>query len=111
LRAPAPAAVPVEIRVLDVGDRTERVFRLTYALGEEGLLLTKPLPWEARRPVQLVWRLPGEDAQIDCTGLIQEVRPEREDEDATPRAVAFVGLGEAERTRIRQYVQERMLLP
>lgn len=87
------------------------MFRLTHALGEEGMLLSKPLPWEARRPVQLRWRLPGEDATIDCTGVIQEVRPEREDEEATPRAVAFVGLDEAVRARIRQYVLERTLLP
>ena len=111
MRAPAPAAVPVEIRALDTGPKLERVFRLTQSIGEDGILFAVALPWEARRPVSLLFRLPGDEQNLEATGVIQEVRPERPDQEAQPRAVAFVALEETQRTKIRAYVQERMLLP
>ncbi len=111
MHAPAPVAVPIEIRALDVGPRLDRVWRLTQSIGEDGILFARALPWEPRRPVRVTFRLPDDPVDLEATGVVEEVRPEREDEDASVRAVAFAALDETTRRRIRSYVQERMFLP
>lgn len=109
----APLLVTAEIRLLDVGPRVDRVWRLTRAVGEDGVRVARDLPWEHGRPVRVELTLPGDERAIHATGMIVAVAPDAEDEEgerARPRAIAFRGLDEDARRRLAGYVQERTLL-
>jgi len=109
---PAPLAVAVEIRALDVGPRIDRVWRLTRAIGEVGLRLERDLPFEAGRPVGVTLTLPDDDVALSANGIVETVPPDDEAADgeaARPRAVAFRALAEDARRRILRYVKERSL--
>jgi hypothetical protein len=58
----APAAVPVELR----GSR-RRVFRLSHALGEEGISLVRPAPFDPGEPVEIRVRVPEGDEPVILT--------------------------------------------
>ena len=105
MRLPAPLSVTAQVRALDTGPRVERVWRQTVAVGEEGLLLLRALPFEPGRPVRVDLVLPG-DAPLSATGVVTEVRPDREDEDALPRAITFTALDDAARRLILAYVED-----
>jgi hypothetical protein len=112
VKLPAPLAVAAEIRALDVGPRLDRVWRLTRAIGEEGLRLERDLPFEAGRPVGVVLTLPDDDVALSTSGTVETVPPDdeaAEGEVARPRAVVFGALGDDARRRIRRYVKERSL--
>ncbi|MES1205787.1 MAG: PilZ domain-containing protein, partial [Pseudomonadota bacterium] len=49
----APIAIPVEIRA-----ETGRAFRLAAAIGEDGMRLETPLPFEGGRVVEVRFTLP-----------------------------------------------------
>ncbi len=53
----APAAIAVE-----VGASDNRVFRLSFAIGDEGLRLERPAPYEIGRDLRLQFWLP--DARV-----------------------------------------------
>jgi hypothetical protein len=130
---PAPLHVTVLVRALDVGPRLERVWRLSCAVGEEGVRLRRDLPFEAGRPVQVELTLPDQDVPLSATGIVAEVRPDASfdeyepsndpndpnaanendgDTDADrprPRAVVFTALDPIARRSLAQYVEERML--
>ncbi len=99
LRTPAPAAVTVEIRILDVGERVERVWRASAAVGDEGIRLEHDLPWEPDRPVSLAFRLPDDDAPLALTGVVVT---------SAPGAIRFAPVDADTRRRLVRYVQERM---
>lgn len=107
---PAPLAVAAEIRALDVGDRLDRVWRTTRAIGTDGVRLERDVPFEPGRPVAVTLTLPDDDAELSATGRVEAVPPddaEREGEAARPRAVVFTALGEDARRRLADYVRER----
>jgi hypothetical protein len=73
----APAAVPVEVRS---GER--RVVRLSTEIGDGGVRLALPVPFEPGRPVELRFALPGGApmalaAQVVATGDPRELDGER----------------------------------
>jgi hypothetical protein len=108
----APLAVAVEIRVLDVGSRLVRAFRLSRSLGEDGLLVERDLPFEAGRPVSVELALPDDDPQaVHGRGVVIAVAPadeETEGEATRPRGVSFTHLDPECRRRVARYVAERM---
>ena len=106
----APLRVTVEIRALDVGERLDRVWRLSRDVSEDGVRLLRDLPWEAERPVAVSFRLPGADAPLAASGRIVAVPPEREEvegERARPRAIRFTTLAADARQRLAGYLEER----
>jgi hypothetical protein len=122
---PAPLHVTVLVRALDVGPKLERVWRLSCAIGEDGVRLRRDLPFEAGRPVRVELTLPDQDETVSATGVVAEVRPDGDDdvgevtpedagagEDADrprPRAVAFTALEPLAKQRLAKYIEERML--
>jgi hypothetical protein len=99
MRSPAPLAVTVEVRALDVGPEVERAWRVTDSIGDEGVRFERELPWEPDRPVSLTFRLPDDTAPpLQLAGTI-----------IAPDAVRFAPLDIEARRRIVRYVQERML--
>ena len=112
MHLPAPLAIAAEIRALDVGPRLDRVWRLTLAIGEDGLRLERDLPFEAGRPVGVVLTLPDDDVALSASGVVEAVPPDdeaAEGEVARPRAIAFRALADDARRRILRYVKERSL--
>lgn len=99
-----------------MGGRVERYFRLTRAIGPDGVELAREVPFEPRRPVEVTLRLPPP--------LAGPAGPSLEDEgplmmlgvvvagggEAT-RRVAFTALDEDAKRRILRYVEERILTP
>jgi PilZ domain len=106
----APIAVTVEVRAAG-----RRVFRLAENLGEDGLALERPAPFEIGRPVEIFFALPD-----DAAGMRLPARVETRDDDEEGdregglvggRALTFLALGEDDRQRLRTYVKERLGLP
>ena len=93
-------AVPVEIRVLDVEPRVDRVFRLAHSIAEDALRLEREVPYERGRPVRILLSLPDDE-----TPLVAEGRIERAD------LVALLQLSAEAKAQIARYVRERNLLP
>lgn len=95
----APIAVPVEIRA-----DTRRAFRLAAAVGEDGIRLETPLPFEAGRVVEARFWLP------DGTGLILPARLDGDDGEPA-EALVFLEPPSEPRRALHRYVVERLELP
>jgi hypothetical protein len=105
----APAAVAVEVRVA-AGAESRRVFRLSTALGEDGVRLLRAAPFEVGRPVDVRFALPAGEA----LALRAEVLPVDDDdrlEGAGGRELSFIEPPGEARAAIRAYVRARLALP
>jgi hypothetical protein len=103
----APAAVPVEVRAAG-----RRVFRLTREVGEQGIRLEQPAPFEIGRPVEIRFQLPDSATGLTLRAEIVEV------DDASEREGAAGGCGlrlidavAEDRQAIVGYVSRRLGLP
>jgi len=99
----APIAVPVEIRA-----DAQRIFRLAWNVGEDGLRLAGDLPLEPGRPIEARFRLP------DGEGLALRARiasPDGDDEGDRSRELTFLEPSAEVRIALRRYVQTRLELP
>jgi hypothetical protein len=108
----APIAVTVEVRAAG-----RRVFRLAANLGEDGLALERPAPFERGRPVAISFALPDGGERLRMDARIEAGSDDDEDEEgggggpAGGRELAFLRLGEDDRRLLRAYVTERLGLP
>jgi hypothetical protein len=110
----APVAVPVEISVeLDAGPR--RVFRLASSVGEDGVRLVRPAPFEIGRPVRVRLVLPMDTGpellELDAEVLHADHDDETQNEDAGGRELTFLHPSAEARLAIRSYVRARLELP
>ena len=105
----APIAVTVEVRAAG-----RRVFRLAENLGEDGIALERPAPFDIGRPVEVTFALPDDPALFRLPARL-DVRGEDEDDDrdesAGGRALTFLAVGEDDRHRLQDYVRDRLDLP
>jgi PilZ domain len=105
-----PLRVTVEVRVLDVGPRVDRAWRLSRDVAEDGLRLARALPYEANRPVAVSFRFPDGENAFACHGRIVAIEPERAERDgerAQPRAVRFTDVPPEARAQLARYLEER----
>lgn len=106
----APLAVPVEIRVPD-----RRVTRLSYDIGEGGLTLERPVPFEVDHPVDITFALPDNTAATWTVPLILRAVVALTDADGDGanggRALAFLDPPREARQAIVRYVAHRLQLP
>lgn len=101
----APLVVPVELRLPGRG----RWFRLTSACAEDRLALAQIVPDEVDGPVELAFHLPGDTVPIRCRGRVGEIIVgDGHDEHAERRILHLLDLQPAERTRIGNYITERL---
>jgi hypothetical protein len=102
-----PIAIPVEISA-----DGRRAFRLARSIGEDGVRLQRPAPFEPRRPVQIRFVLPEQTATI---AVRADVANTDEDDDAAERSegreLFFIEPPEADRAAVRKYVASRLGLP
>ncbi len=109
----APLAVPVEIRV-DARADARRVFRLAATVGEDGVRLVRPAPFEIGRPVTVRFALPMPGAAplaLDAELLHADLDDERRYEGEGGRELTFLHPSSEAREAIRAYVRTRLSLP
>jgi hypothetical protein len=100
-----PLHVPVELR----RDGRERWFRLAAAVSDAQLLLEHIVPEELDGPISVAFHLPGDSERVSCRGrATEEVVGEGELQHAERRVITFIDLDERGRTRIANYVNERL---
>ncbi|HET6150677.1 MAG TPA: PilZ domain-containing protein [Polyangia bacterium] len=108
----APIAVTVEVRAAG-----RRVFRLAANLGEDGLALERPAPFERGRPVEINFALPDGGERLRLDARVETGGDDDQDEDAGRqgpaggRELTFLSIGPEERGLLRAYVIERLGLP
>src|SRR5688572_22515513 len=96
----ALVAVPVEIRVLDAGQRVERVWRLAHSIAIDAIRLERELPFEPGRPVRVELTLPDDEKPVTVDGRIER-----------PDLIALLGADGETRERIARYIGERNQVP
>ena len=108
----APIAVTVEVRAAG-----RRVFRLASNVGEDGLALERPAPFERGRPVVITFAMPGGAERVSLNARVEagagddDEEGDREGRSTGGRELAFLAIGEEDRERLRGYVTERLGLP
>jgi hypothetical protein len=98
----APGRVTVEIR--EVAERPDPVrrFRLTRAVGRDGIDLEQPVDFAVGQPVLVRLRLPGHERQLELAGTVAA------SDDGPPRSIDLGALAAEERGIIVAYVEERL---
>lgn len=103
----APIAVPVSVSA-----NGRRAFRLSRSVGEDGVRLMRPAPFEPRRPVAISFSLPDDPAPITLRAEVANTDADRDAEErAQGRELLFIEPPEADRARVRRYVASRLGLP
>jgi hypothetical protein len=105
----APLAVPVEVRSHEGAGEVRRAFRLSANVGEDGVRLVRPAPFDVGRPVAISFTLPDADAIV----LQAEVALADGDGEGEQggRELSFVGAPAEVRETLHRYVVERLGLP
>ncbi len=108
----APLAVPVEIRIATgpgPSPQGPRVFRLSRSVGEDGVRLARPAPFEIGRPVDVVLRLPEAPEPLRLRAELLAADGDRpEGPDAGGRELRFLDPPHAARAAIHRYVADRL---
>lgn len=99
--------IPVEVRTAQ-----RRVFRLTRAVGDAGLRLERPVPFEVGRPVDICFVLPDSDERLTLRAEVRTVGEESE-QDGTRGGCALLLLDPPHEARdaLGAYVARRLGLP
>jgi len=99
----AKAAVPVEIR-----GSGRRVFRLSAAVGEDGVELSRRAPFEIGRPVEISFGLPGGQSALVLRATVAFGSGDHDDGGENGgRELAFIDPPAEARRDIHRYVTER----
>ena len=110
----APVAVAVEVRA-ETSAGARRVFRLAASVGEDGVRLVRPAPFEIGRPVEVRFALPdlanGTALVLEAKVLHADDEDERQHEGAGGRELTFLHPSAEARLVIRDYVRARLELP
>jgi hypothetical protein len=105
----APIAVSIEIRTAGEPDR--RVFRLAAAIGEDGLRLERPAPFDIGRPVEARFLLPDDtDGTLTLRAALALADEDGEGEHGG-RELIFIEAPADARFRLHRYVADRLGLP
>jgi hypothetical protein len=100
----APIAVPIEIR-----SPKQRVHRLAWAIGADGIRLERAAPLERGRPVEVRFTLPDGDALALRAAIADD--EDDPDHDERSRELSFLSPPEEARAAINRYVRARLELP
>lgn len=105
----APLAVVVEVRSHEGAGEVRRAFRLSANVGEDGVRLVRPVPFDVGRPVAIAFTLPDAEAVV----LRAEVTLADDDGEGEHggRELAFLAAPTDVRLTLHRYVAERLGLP
>jgi hypothetical protein len=102
----APAAVPVELYA-----SRGRLFRLSRELGEEGICLERPAPFELGARVELRLTVPGGEEPLSLRATVEALDDAEERAERGGRGLRFIDPPHEARRAIRTYVAQRLGLP
>jgi hypothetical protein len=103
----APVAVPVELRA-----SRRRAFRLSHEVGEEGLRLATPAPFEVGEPVELWFRLPDTDQPLALRAEVELLGEDSEQHGSRGGCgLRFIEPTREARQVVAAYVSQRLGLP
>jgi len=103
----APAAVPVELRAA-----RRRIFRLSHEVGEEGVRLSAPAPFEIGEPVEVRLRLPDSDETLTLRAEVELVGDDREQHgEIGGCGLRFIEPPREMSQALASYVAQRLGLP
>ncbi len=97
----APLCIPVQVTI-----GRSRWFRSAQAVSIDGLLFIRALPDEIDSACEVLFHLPEDPQPIVCHG--RSVITEPEAEPPQRRAIRFLDLEDAPRSRIARYLEERL---
>jgi len=105
----APVAVAVEIRSQEGAGEVRRAFRLSVNVGEDGVRLVRPAPFDVGRPVAIAFALPD----AEPVALRAEVALCDEDGEGEHggRELVFLAAPADVKQALHRYVAERLGLP
>jgi hypothetical protein len=106
----APLAVPVEVRTDGASSDLRRVFRLARNVGEDGIRLMRPVPFDIGRPVAIAFTLPDSAAPIVVRAELALTDDDGEGEGGG-RELTFLTVPAEDRQTIHRYVADRLGLP
>ena len=92
------------VEVREVAGRPDPVrrFRLTRAVGRDGIDLVRPLDFAVGTPVLVRLRLPGRDRVLELAGTVAP------DASGAPLGIELGDVPAQDRTDIVAYVEERL---
>jgi hypothetical protein len=103
----APAAIAVEVSAPE-----RRLFRLSTQVGEGGIDLARPVPFEIGRPVRVRFRLPGDATLFDFAAEVAATGSAAErDGESGGAALRFLDPPFSAQVAIMEYVTGRLGLP
>jgi len=95
--------------VIELRGSQRRVFRQSRAIGESFIELETPAPFEPDEPVRAQFSLPGDAERLEVQGPMQVLgEPDEEEGHQGCKGVALHGLTQQARTRIADYVRQRL---
>jgi len=105
----APVAIPVEVRSQEGAGEVRRAFRLSANVGEDGVRLVRPAPFDIGRPVAISFALPDAEPIV----LRAEVALADGDGEGEQggRELIFLGAPAEVRQTLHRYVIDRLGLP
>jgi hypothetical protein len=108
-----PVGVAVEVRAdAYKGTDVRRAFRLSQSVGEDGVRLVRPAPFEPGRPVEIAFALPdGPTLRLRAEVLHADDDDEKANEGAGGRELTFIEPSSDARAAVRAYVRARLGLP
>jgi hypothetical protein len=98
--------VPVELHA-----SRGRIFRLSRELGEEGVTLERPAPFELGARVELRLMLPGGEEPITLRARVEALDDAEELAEQGGRGLRFLEPPHEARRALRTYVAQRLGLP
>jgi hypothetical protein len=102
----APAAVPVELRA-----SRRQIYRLSRDIGEEGVLLERPAPFELGERIEIRLPVPDTPEPLTLRATVEAVDDEDERGGRGGRGLRFIEPAHEARRVLRGYVAERLGLP
>jgi hypothetical protein len=106
----APLAVPVEVRTDGNSAEVRRVFRLARSVGEDGVRLARPVPFDIGRPVAIAFTLPDAPTAIVLRAELALSDDDGEGESGGCELTFLSAPGEV-RQSIHRYIADRLGLP
>jgi hypothetical protein len=102
----APAAVPVEVRA-----SRRRIFRLSGEIGEEGVCLERPAPFELGERLDVRFALPDTEEVLTLRATVEAIDDEDERAGLGGRGLRFIDPPHDARHVLNAYVARRLGLP
>jgi len=91
---------------VEVRGAGRRAFRLARSLGEDGVRLERPAPFEIGRPVEVAFTLPEQSETLTLRARVALC--DEDDEEAGGSELGFLSPPESAKAVVHRYVAQRL---